>query len=211
MRTTTIDKFTRATGRMTLWRAFPFVIVVVALVTGCGETAPAPDSPPAEPKAEAVPPTPIDIMTVDALVQRVADAQGKVLVVNFWATYCIPCAKEMPDFAKLDAKYKDATDVEFLSLTMDGTDFIDDMVRPFAAEHKIPFQVYVVADHVEEFPKMSKGLQLGDWDGLLPLTLVYDREGVKRHAWPKQVHYEMLTEAIEPLRESTTEASASTG
>src|SRR6187401_2249050 len=50
---------------------------------------------------------------VEGMKHALADLKGKVVVVNFWATWCVPCKVEMPDFAKVHQEYKDRG-VEFI-------------------------------------------------------------------------------------------------
>ena len=50
-----------------------------------------------------------------------ADFQGKVLVVDFWATWCVPCKKEIPEYHELRRKYKDQG-LEFLGVTFDSSE-----------------------------------------------------------------------------------------
>src|SRR5678816_4115895 len=48
-----------------------------------------------------------------------ADLKGKVVVVDFWATWCVPCRKEIPEYVKLREKLK-GLDVEFVGVTFDS-------------------------------------------------------------------------------------------
>src|SRR6185436_6024793 len=64
------------------------------------------------------------------------DFKGKVVVVDFWATWCVPCKAEIPEFNKLRAKYKDQG-VEFLGVTFDASNV--DAVQPFIKELEIEY------------------------------------------------------------------------
>lgn len=94
-----------------------------------------------------------------------ANLDGKVALVNFWATWCGPCKIEMPWFVEFQRKYKDqGFTVLAISLDEEGWD----PVREFAAELELNFPVVLGNDPVAE-----------DFGGIraLPTTLVVDREG----------------------------------
>ncbi len=109
--------------------------------------------------------TDLDGKTISAQALR-----GKVVLVNFWATWCPPCRAEIPDLVDLQAKYKD--DLVVLGISEDEGSV--DSVRAFVAEHKVN---YFIAMTTPELSKVFKGV------AALPTTFVLDREGriVQRH------------------------------
>jgi thiol-disulfide isomerase/thioredoxin len=118
-------------------------------------------------------PVPVADFSVTDLDGKVITSQalrGKVVLVNFWATWCPPCRAEIPDLIKLQQKYKE--DLVVLGISEDeGT---VDEVRAFVAEHKVN---YFVAITTPELAKVFRGV------AALPTTFVIDREGkvVQRH------------------------------
>lgn len=99
--------------------------------------------------------------------QALSQWRGKVLVVNFWATWCPPCLREIPDFATVSRRFADAP-VQFVGIGIDQPD----NVRRFAEEHKVPY------------PLLSAPLQtlaltsaLGNTSQALPFTAIFDRHG----------------------------------
>jgi peroxiredoxin len=91
------------------------------------------------------------------------ELNGKVVLVNFWATWCPPCRKEMPDLEALYEKYKDRGLV-VLSIS----DEESAKVAPFIAERKISYPILL-----DPGRKVNELFQI---EGI-PKTFVYDREG----------------------------------
>jgi peroxiredoxin len=92
------------------------------------------------------------------------DLKGKVVLVNFWATWCPPCQKEMPD---LDALYKRFQDQGFVILAI-SEDEETAKVAPFIAERKISYPILL-----DPGQKVNNLFQV---DGI-PKSFVYDRDG----------------------------------
>jgi thiol-disulfide isomerase/thioredoxin len=98
---------------------------------------------------------------------RLSDYRGKLVVLNFWATWCIPCRAEMPLFAEAEKEYA-SRDVVFIAASLD-----DRQTRPkvagFVAEFKLGFPVWVGASTMD-----LEDLGLGQ---ALPATVFLDRDG----------------------------------
>lgn len=92
---------------------------------------------------------------------------GKVLVVNFWATWCAPCRKEIPEFIRMQDKLG-AQGVQFVGIAIDEKD----KVRQFATEVGINYPILV-----GELDAVELGRTLGNELGALPYTVVFDRRG----------------------------------
>ena len=92
------------------------------------------------------------------------DLKGKVVLVNFWATWCPPCRKEMPDLEALYNRYKDQG---FLILAL-SEDEETNKVAPFIAEHKITYPILL-----DPGQKVNNLFQV---EGI-PKSFVYNREG----------------------------------
>ncbi len=99
--------------------------------------------------------------------------KGKVIVLNFWATWCAPCVAEMPEFIKLDKDYRDKG-VQVLAISADDTTDLKTLVTRFVKEKGMTFPVYVqdTDDPQEMIDLINK-----DWPGVLPATFIYDRQG----------------------------------
>ena len=120
--------------------------------------------------------------------------KGKVVVANYWATWCVPCAAEMPELA---AFYNDMPEgVAFLSISTDHPSKINDAVRPFMEEREIPFEVIVLDAMPDD---LFAAVDVGEFTGAVPATFVYDKDGALVQAWYEEVTAEILSEAVEPL------------
>lgn len=111
---------------------------------------------------EAIPD--LKFQTLDGKEIKLSDLKSKVTLINFWATWCPPCVKEMPSLQKLSSEYGAR------GLTVIGVNMDDDpagVLAPFMAKHQITFPSYID-------PKGEIAEQIGVSG--LPLTLVVDRE-----------------------------------
>ena len=93
--------------------------------------------------------------------------QGKVLVVNFWATWCVPCREEMPAFNRLQARWA-ARGVQFVGLSNEDPQRVERFGRDLA----INYPLWVGGDDVAALSG-----RLGNRLGVLPFTVLVDRQG----------------------------------
>jgi thiol-disulfide isomerase/thioredoxin len=99
--------------------------------------------------------------------QALAQWRGKVMVVNFWATWCPPCRAEMPEFVKLQTKYK-TNGLVFVGIAIDQKD----KVIAFADEIGVNYPVLL-----GELGAVELTRNLGNRLGGLPYTVIVDRSG----------------------------------
>jgi thiol-disulfide isomerase/thioredoxin len=99
--------------------------------------------------------------------QALGQWKGKVLVVNFWATWCAPCREEIPLFVKLQKKYA-ARGVQFVGIAIDQAE----KVRPYATELGMNFPILI-----GNVDTIDLGRTLGNRAGVLPFTVFVGRDG----------------------------------
>ncbi|MDX2041301.1 MAG: TlpA family protein disulfide reductase [Acidobacteriota bacterium] len=97
---------------------------------------------------------------------------GKVLVVNFWATWCGPCVAEFPEFVKLTDEYK-SKGVRFVHITADDMSDLKKAVAFLKAQKSNADQFIQDTDD----PQQMIDAVFKDWPGTLPATFVYDKTG----------------------------------
>ena len=107
---------------------------------------------------------------LDGKPVTLADTKGKVVLVNFWATWCGPCRAEIPDLVELQNKYKDR--LQILGLVVDDED--NDAIKKFAHKFGINYPVALANNDIR--------LQYGGIPAL-PTSFVLDSEGriVQKH------------------------------
>ena len=103
----------------------------------------------------------------DGVERGPADWDGKVLVLNFWATWCPPCLEEMPAFMALQERYREQG-VQFLGVALDEAD----NVRRFVAELGLNYPTVYGQEQA-----MEVGTAYGNRIGALPYTAIIDRDG----------------------------------
>jgi thiol-disulfide isomerase/thioredoxin len=176
-------------------------VLAAIVVAGCGaeklaeREAPVPDVVESEPQAEYTPP-PVDLKTAAEIRALVDAAKGNLVVINFWATWCPPCVKEMPELARFYRAY-DGEGIEFLSISADHHSTKDSKVVPFVKSYEIPFPVHVM--YLEDPDALLKELPI-DWDGALPATFIFDESGEVEKSWVGEVTFEILREAIAEIQ-----------
>ena len=112
----------------------------------------------------------------DALNNIIAQRNGKILLLNVWASWCVPCREEFPELVKLANEFKHK-DVEIVGLSADYPDEIETNVLPFLQKQKINFKVYV-----QNFKNDTELIDFlnSEWAGSLPATFIYDQSGKQR-------------------------------
>ncbi|AKU13699.1 thioredoxin [Azoarcus sp. CIB] len=99
--------------------------------------------------------------------QALSQWRGKVLVVNFWATWCPPCLREIPEFAAVSRRFADAP-VQFVGIGIDQPD----NVRRFAEDNRVPYPLLIAP-----LQTLAVTSALGNTSQALPFTAIFDRQG----------------------------------
>ena len=118
-----------------------------------------------------------------------ADYEGKVLVLNFWATWCPPCRAEIPDFVEAYDELN-GQGLEIIGVTMENISAAD--LEDFARDMKMN---YTVAFGTEE---VARSYRPGQY---IPATIIIDKKGVIRHRHVGSMEKDALLKVVTPLLE----------
>lgn len=139
-------------------------VLLTAPFSGCG-SAPEQELAADGPGRKAAPE--FSLTDLDGKVHRLSEYKGKVVVVNFWDTWCPPCRQEIPGFIALQKKYgPDGLQLLGVALGQEGAD----RVREYSSEAGINYPVLLLG---------TSNDTLADYGGInsLPATFVIDRQG----------------------------------
>lgn len=140
----------------------------------------------------------VELLDKDGLRKLVQERNGRILLLNVWATWCQPCVAEFPDLIKLSNAYnKDR--VEIVGISVDYPDEIESKVIPFLKNHNVPFKVYVAKfDKQEDFINAVNS----SWNGAIPATFIYGTNGNRRFSLIGQGTYNRFKREVEKARVS---------
>ncbi|MCK6386184.1 TlpA family protein disulfide reductase [Zoogloea sp.] len=110
----------------------------------------------------------LELADADGARQPLAQWKGKILVLNFWATWCPPCRHEIPAFSAMSSKYRDKG-VQFVGISIDTAS----NVRSFQREHQVSYPLLIAEPSVVQLTE-----SLGNAAQGLPFTVIVDKTGV---------------------------------
>ena len=126
---------------------------------------------------------------LEGKVRDVKEWDGQVLMINFWATWCPPCRKEIPAFIELQEKYKDKG-FKILGIALDEKEAVINFTDPMGVNYPI-----LMAE--QEGIVLSKAY--GNRLGVLPYTVIVDRKGNIVHRQRTELTFEQVEGMIKPL------------
>ena len=131
----------------------------------------------------------VTLPDMDGKPQALAQWRGKVMVVNFWATWCAPCLKEIPEFVRMQQKFG-PRGLQFVGIAIDNRD----KVREFATKFRITYPVLIGEMDAIELVRV-----VGNDRGGLPFTVIVDRKGRLIGTELGGLTEKKLTAIIEPM------------
>jgi thiol-disulfide isomerase/thioredoxin len=152
------------------------------------QASPAPAAP-----TSALPANQIRRVTAKQIRELVDERKGKVVVVNFWASWCPPCVREFPAITKVYEQYRDRG-LDLFAVALNSPEEIAD-VQQFLTEQKPPFPIFLADPEDETFNETV----LEKWYGEMPMTLVFNTAGERVLAHRSELTYEMLSRKVAAL------------
>ena len=135
-----------------------------------------------------------DLQLIPATAAEVMDviknANANVVLVNVWATWCVPCVEEFPDIMAVYQQYK-SRGLRVVFVSVDFEDQADD-ARVFLKTQGVDFPTYLKLSDDRAFINTLDP----NWSGAMPATWIYDGEGEKRHFWIGKASREQLKKKI---------------
>ena len=128
----------------------------------------------------------LEIYDYEGLKKFLSTTSDKTYVVNFWATWCAPCVKELPYFEQMNSSYTDKN-VEVILVSLDFPNKYESNLVPFIKNKNLKSKVVALNDPDSNswIPQISE-----EWTGAIPATLIYNKD--KRQFYEKSFTYDEL-------------------
>lgn len=117
---------------------------------------------------------------------KLSDYAGKVVIINFWATWCTPCKEELPDFVRFYNRYREKG-VEIIGIAVSSS---LEEVKMMAAQHKITYALCMSDGKVES---LYGGIRA------VPTTVIIDKNGSIQYNKPGMLSEKDLAKIVEEL------------
>lgn len=129
-------------------------------------------------------------LTFEDLEPRLYTESDSLYIVNFWATWCVPCIKELPEFEKINEEYSDRG-VKVLLVSLDNPDHMESRLLPFISKHKLKSEIVLLDD-----PRSNRWIPMVDesWSGAIPATIIFTKNS--RSFYEKVFTYEELENLV---------------
>ena len=163
------------------------IIIAALLALGGGIIARGLLSPAEQVGAAALPD--FALPDVSGKLHNVSEWQGKIRVINFWATWCTPCRKEIPEFIALQEQYADKG-LQFIGIAIDD----QESVAKYLASININYPMLI-----GDVTGIALAHQLGNTIDAVPFTLIVNQQGQIIHQHPGDFSKEQIMAIITPL------------
>jgi thiol-disulfide isomerase/thioredoxin len=135
------------------------------------------------------------VIKITGLEKRINNVSDTTYIINFWATWCAPCVKELPAFDSISKEY--ATEkVKVILVTLDFKEDLESKVVPFLNKKKLAPEVFLLDEMNGNYfiPKISD-----KWTGAIPATLIINNAKKYRTFYEQKLNYAVLKNEIEEI------------
>ena len=133
-------------------------------------------------------------VSFDELQKKISDTKDSILVLNFWATWCAPCVKELPYFEEVNKKYA-SQKIKVVLVNLDFNSKIKSQVEPFVKNKKLQSEILHITD---TDPNTWIDKIDPSWSGAIPATIVYDASHEKIKVIEGETTFDKLEKIIQP-------------
>ena len=131
----------------------------------------------------------IALADLNSTMQNLSQWQGKILIINFWATWCPPCLKEIPDFIRLQTQYK-SKNVQFIGIALDNAQD----VKTFSLKTGINYPLLMAENSGKKLAH-----SWGNIMDVVPFTVVINPQGKIIHRQMGEFHSADIEKILQPL------------
>jgi thiol-disulfide isomerase/thioredoxin len=161
------------------------VMTAAAVLLACSHPSIAP---------EPAPPKGVPALDEAGFHKVLEQYRGRVLLVNFWATWCEPCREEFPGIVRLYRVYH-SRGLSVVAISMDEPHSVN-AIQQFLKSQHAAFGCYRQEFH--NFPALVDSID-PSWGGGIPASFLYDRQGKRVSSWEGATTYDQLERAVRPL------------
>lgn len=142
---------------------------------------------------DGAPESRVKVISFSELKEVIDRSDDTLRIVNFWATWCVPCIRELPHFERTAIEMS-GKPVEFIFVSLDFAENLESRVVPFLTERNTPGKHYLLDDPRANYwiPQVS-----AEWTGAIPATLMILNENKIFHEG--MMSYEQLNSVIRSL------------
>lgn len=137
----------------------------------------------------------VEIVKWDYIENLMNQKSDTLYVINFWATWCAPCVKELPYFDRLAAENKSAK-LKVILVSLDFKKQMDSRIKPFVKDKNIQSKVVVLDE-----PNYNSWIDKvnPEWSGAIPATLIVGGKTTTPLFFEKEFIFTELNEIVKPL------------
>lgn len=137
----------------------------------------------------------IEIVDAERVEQLIHNQSDTVHIVNFWATWCAPCVKELPDFVRLQENYRNER-VSVRLISMDFRSALEPSLKPFLQRRNINLPVWLLDN--TDYDSWINRIETS-WQGDIPFTLIFNNYRGKKAIISGATNYQRLEQLVEEM------------